>query len=227
MPELIEDPSRVEAAGTKPKVIEEFVGHVNTGEAAAVERARARDSPEGRRRARPAPDVRRVDARARRDAARRARERRVRRPRRPGDPRARRRVGALLDARTPAAPQYVAVCAAPALSPDTVNRDDDAPHERGRAAGERREDARRGRRRRRDRHASRTTTSSSRRARPGMLPEADIEPVDGPARRSTTCPRATDARRARPGGRDQAQRRPRHEHGHDAAPSRCSRSRTG
>ena len=33
MPELIETPSRVEAAGTKPKLIDEFVGRVNTGEA--------------------------------------------------------------------------------------------------------------------------------------------------------------------------------------------------
>ena len=33
MPELIESPSRVEAAGTKPKLIDEFVGQVNTGEA--------------------------------------------------------------------------------------------------------------------------------------------------------------------------------------------------
>jgi hypothetical protein len=33
MPELIEHPSTVEAAGTKPKLIEEFVGRVNTGEA--------------------------------------------------------------------------------------------------------------------------------------------------------------------------------------------------
>ncbi len=32
MPELIEHASRVEAAGTKPKLIEEFVGRVNTGE---------------------------------------------------------------------------------------------------------------------------------------------------------------------------------------------------
>ena len=32
MPELIERPSVVEAAGTMPKVIEEFVGRVNTGE---------------------------------------------------------------------------------------------------------------------------------------------------------------------------------------------------
>jgi mannose-6-phosphate isomerase-like protein (cupin superfamily) len=32
MPELINTPSRVEAAGTKPKLIDEFVGRVNTGE---------------------------------------------------------------------------------------------------------------------------------------------------------------------------------------------------
>jgi len=32
MPELIDTPSSVEAAGTKPKLIDEFVGRVNTGE---------------------------------------------------------------------------------------------------------------------------------------------------------------------------------------------------
>ena len=32
MPELIEQPTRVEAAGTKPKVIEEFAGRANTGD---------------------------------------------------------------------------------------------------------------------------------------------------------------------------------------------------
>ena len=32
MPELIERPSTVEAAGTRPKLIEEYVGRVNTGE---------------------------------------------------------------------------------------------------------------------------------------------------------------------------------------------------
>jgi mannose-6-phosphate isomerase-like protein (cupin superfamily) len=32
MPELIGSPSRVEAAGTKPKLIDEYVGRVNTGE---------------------------------------------------------------------------------------------------------------------------------------------------------------------------------------------------
>jgi quercetin dioxygenase-like cupin family protein len=32
MPQLIESPSRVEAAGTQPKLIDEFVGRVNNGE---------------------------------------------------------------------------------------------------------------------------------------------------------------------------------------------------
>ena len=32
MPELIQNPSRVEAAGTKPKLIDEYVGRVNNGE---------------------------------------------------------------------------------------------------------------------------------------------------------------------------------------------------
>ena len=32
MPELIENPSRVEAAGTKPKLIDEYVGRVNSSE---------------------------------------------------------------------------------------------------------------------------------------------------------------------------------------------------
>ena len=45
MPQLIESPSVVEAAGTKPKVIEEYVGQVNTGEP-RVSVARMR-SPEG------------------------------------------------------------------------------------------------------------------------------------------------------------------------------------
>lgn len=45
MPSLIEAPARIEAAGNKPKVIEEFVGRVNTGsEALSVARMR---SPEG------------------------------------------------------------------------------------------------------------------------------------------------------------------------------------
>jgi mannose-6-phosphate isomerase-like protein (cupin superfamily) len=45
MPELIQTPSRVEAAGTKPKLIDEFVGRVNSGEA-RLSIARMR-SPQG------------------------------------------------------------------------------------------------------------------------------------------------------------------------------------
>ena len=45
MPELIENPSRVEAAGTKPKLIDEYVGRVNSGES-RVSIARMR-SPDG------------------------------------------------------------------------------------------------------------------------------------------------------------------------------------
>lgn len=33
MPRLIEKPTRIEAAGNKPKLIDEFVGRVNTGDA--------------------------------------------------------------------------------------------------------------------------------------------------------------------------------------------------
>ncbi len=33
MPELITEPSRVTAAGEPPKLIDEYVGHVNTGQA--------------------------------------------------------------------------------------------------------------------------------------------------------------------------------------------------
>jgi uncharacterized cupin superfamily protein len=45
VPQLIERPSRVEAAGTKPKLIDEYVGRVNTGEG-RVSVAHMR-SPEG------------------------------------------------------------------------------------------------------------------------------------------------------------------------------------
>ena len=45
MPQLIRKPSKVEAAGTKPKIIEEYVGRVNSDEA-RVSVARMR-SPEG------------------------------------------------------------------------------------------------------------------------------------------------------------------------------------
>ena len=45
MPRLIAGPSRVQAAGTKPKIIDEYIGRVNSG-TAAVSVAHMR-SPEG------------------------------------------------------------------------------------------------------------------------------------------------------------------------------------
>lgn len=45
MPRLIPQPTRVEAAGSQPKLIDEYAGHVNTGEA-RVSIAHMR-SPEG------------------------------------------------------------------------------------------------------------------------------------------------------------------------------------
>src|SRR5690242_14317508 len=45
MPELIQSPSRITAAGNKPKIIEEFIGCVNNGEKRlSLDRMR---SPEG------------------------------------------------------------------------------------------------------------------------------------------------------------------------------------
>jgi len=45
MPRLIPNPSRIQAAGTKPKIIEEFIGCVNSGDSRiSVTRMR---SPEG------------------------------------------------------------------------------------------------------------------------------------------------------------------------------------
>jgi ethanolamine utilization protein EutQ len=45
MPTLVPQPTRIESAGNKPKIIEEYVGHVNTS-TAGVSVARMR-SPEG------------------------------------------------------------------------------------------------------------------------------------------------------------------------------------
>ena len=122
MPEFIENPSRVEAAGTKPKLIDEFVGRVNTGEE-RLSVARM-NSPAGLGRARPAPRLRRVDAGPRRDAdASSTRPASV-------DVRAGQAIlvrgGEWVRYSTPYAggAEYVAVCL-PAFSPDTVHRDDD------------------------------------------------------------------------------------------------------
>ena len=50
MPTLIARPTRVEAAGNKPKLIDEFVGRVNTGDTAGEHRAHAKPRRLGRAR---------------------------------------------------------------------------------------------------------------------------------------------------------------------------------
>ena len=119
MPELIESPSRVEAAGTKPKLIDEYAGRVNTGEE-RVSVAHMR-SPGGLGGARPAPGLRRVHARDRRRAARRVRGRR--RWSCAAGQAVLTRAGEWVRYSTPEGAEYVAVCL-PAFSPDTVHRDD-------------------------------------------------------------------------------------------------------
>ena len=121
MPELIETPSRVEAAGTKPKLIDEFVGRVNTGEE-RLSVARMR-SPEGWVEPGQRPDFDEWTLVL--DGALRVEHE-----------------GGELDVRAgqavlvrggewvrystpePGGAEYVAVCL-PAFSPDTVHRDDD------------------------------------------------------------------------------------------------------
>ena len=44
MPTLVPAPTRIEAAGNKPKIIEEFIGRVNSG-TAAVSLARMKSPP--------------------------------------------------------------------------------------------------------------------------------------------------------------------------------------
>jgi mannose-6-phosphate isomerase-like protein (cupin superfamily) len=119
MPELIESPSRVEAAGTKPKLIDEFVGQVNTGEA-RVSIARMH-SPDGWVEPGQRPEFDEwtlvlegllhieheggaLDVRAGQAVLVRA--------------------GEWVRYSTPGGAQYVAVCL-PAFSPGTVHRDDD------------------------------------------------------------------------------------------------------
>ena len=121
VPELIESPSRVEAAGTKPKLIDEFVGRVNTGEERAEHRPHA--VARGLARARPAPRVRRVHASSSTGAC--ASSTRTARSTSAAGQAVLVRAGEWVRYSTPEAggAHYVAVCL-PAFSPDTVHRDE-------------------------------------------------------------------------------------------------------
>jgi len=121
MPELIKDPSTVQAAGTRPKLIDEYVGRVNTGEA-RVSIARMR-SPEAWVEPGQRPEF---------DEYTLVLEGCLRLEREGGDPLDVRagqavlaRAGEWVRYSTPEAggASYVAVCL-PAFSPETVHRDD-------------------------------------------------------------------------------------------------------
>jgi quercetin dioxygenase-like cupin family protein len=119
MPTLIDAPSRVEAAGTKPKLIDEFVGRVNTGEA-RVSVARMR-SPAGWVEPGQRPEF---------DEYTLVLDGAVVVEHEGGDPLTVRAGQAIHTAAgewirysTPEGAEYVAVCL-PAFAPDTVHRDD-------------------------------------------------------------------------------------------------------
>jgi quercetin dioxygenase-like cupin family protein len=118
MPELIESPSRVEAAGTQPKLIDEFVGRVNTGED-RISVARMR-SPAGWEEPgqRPAFDEYTVVL----DGALRVEHDGGELEVRAGQAMLA-RAGEWVRYSTPAGAEYVAVCL-PAFSPTTVHRDE-------------------------------------------------------------------------------------------------------
>ena len=179
MPQLIENPSRVEAAGTKPKLIDEYVGRVNTTEE-RLSVARMR-SPEGWVEPGQRPDFDEwtlvLDGTLRLEhetgVSRCASVRSV----------SARRVGAVLDAATAGGAGDRA--ARPPSRPTAVQATTTAVVSARRTAGERREDARAtGVARRRDRHLPPLLPRSSRRARPGCSPSPRSSP-------SRTCPTPT------------------------------------
>lgn len=121
MPILIETPKRIEAAGTPPKLIEEFVGRANTAEA-RVSLARMR-SPAGWQEPGQRPEFDEwslvlqgsltVDSETGSLEVLPGQAVLV-------------RAGEWVRYRTPQGAEYVAVCL-PAFSPDTVHRDDLSP----------------------------------------------------------------------------------------------------
>jgi ethanolamine utilization protein EutQ (cupin superfamily) len=126
MPELIQNPSRVEAAGTEPKLIDEYVGRVNNGEerlSVAHMRSPAGWLEPGQR---PAFDeytvvlegLLRVEHE---DGALEVRAGQA----------VLARAGEWVRYSTPEGASYVAVCL-PAFSAETVHRDEDRPRQRPR-----------------------------------------------------------------------------------------------
>jgi len=120
MPRLIEKPTVIEAAGNKPKIIEEYVGRVNSGhEAVSVARMK---SPPGWREPGQTPEFEEVTLVLRGMV-------RVEHAGGVTDVRAGRAIvtspGEWIRYSTPETEgaEYVAVCL-PAFSPDTVHRDD-------------------------------------------------------------------------------------------------------
>ena len=119
MPELIESPSRVEAAGTKPKLIDEYAGRVNNGET-RVSVAHMR-SPAGwvEPGQRPEFDEYTLVIGGALHVEHEGGSMLVCAPARPCSTRA----GEWVRYSTPEGAEYVAVCL-PAFSPDTVHRDE-------------------------------------------------------------------------------------------------------
>ena len=118
MPTLIESPTRIEAAGNKPKLIDEYVGRVRSGTSAvsiAHMRSPAAGSSRGKRLS--STNIRSSS----RGPSRRVTSRRDGRSSRPSGPGRGRRVGASSTPESDGA-EYVAVCL-PAFSPETVHRD--------------------------------------------------------------------------------------------------------
>jgi len=124
MPTLIERPSRISAAGTKPKIIEEYIGRVNS-KTAALSVARMR-SPAGWEEPGQTPEfdeytvvlqgmlrVRHKDGALDVAAGQAVIARR----------------GEWVQYSTPEAAEYIAICL-PAFSPETVHRDEEqqVPH---------------------------------------------------------------------------------------------------
>jgi ethanolamine utilization protein EutQ (cupin superfamily) len=117
MPELIEGPSRVEAAGTKPKLIDEYVGRVNTGEervSVAHMRSPAGWVEPGQR---PEFDEYTVVLSGRMVVEHEGGELSV-----PAGQGVLTRAGEWIRYSTPEGAEYIAVCL-PAFAPDTVHRD--------------------------------------------------------------------------------------------------------